>query len=280
MKFQKYISEGAPIGPDYKQATRTVPLEEEDGILHIRKYCMDAFNLYKTAKQGMWRGSMQRDMGRYLYINPKQHVRWSANTANYYTWWIEHSKRWSKYPKRHQSMIGTTTYDSAYAGGKYLVLPYNGSYIGVCPRDDFWPSFSNTNPTSDLNDFNIGLIDFIGDVIGDHKIRYAKSLQDFLNVVREFDKVWPTKDEYAYQHGVFSHEGKQVIFDFVRSKTTMEKYLDIILDPDENDFALVKAGDDLPREERELWTDGESILVDARWLIENYTNFVNAVEGK
>ena len=49
------------------------------------------------------------------YIDPKKgQPRVSKDTSNFYTLIMDNSKRWSKYPKRSQSLIGISNFNRLY----------------------------------------------------------------------------------------------------------------------------------------------------------------------
>jgi hypothetical protein len=74
-------------------------------------------------------------------------VRKSANTANYYTQLIDNIlPEWQSFPKRSRSFICTTSKENAMKYGTvYRVFPIDDPMIGICPNNDFWTSFKETN---------------------------------------------------------------------------------------------------------------------------------------
>lgn len=67
--------------------------------------------------------------------------------SNLHNDYINKSSAWRNYPER--SVIGATTPDIALRRGSseetYLILPMNGTIIGVCPQSDIWASFKRIN---------------------------------------------------------------------------------------------------------------------------------------
>lgn len=78
----------------------------------------------------------------------------SQNTLNYYTLWMNNSKQWSEFPKR--SVICTTSASNAgdYGFQTFIILPKNGSKIGVCSDFDLWTSFDFGGGMADASDVN------------------------------------------------------------------------------------------------------------------------------
>jgi hypothetical protein len=74
----------------------------------------------------------------------------SLNTANYYTLIINNDPSWSAFPKRN--VIASTEPRNPYPG-TYVLLPYDGTKIGVCLSYDIWMSF-HTIPAFDVAEFN------------------------------------------------------------------------------------------------------------------------------
>jgi len=77
--------------------------------------------------------------------------RQSANVPNYYTLWINNHDDWARFPNRN--VIGTTSEKFAEPYGFFtlVILPKNGTKIGVCPSDDIWYSF----PVHTIMDKNV-----------------------------------------------------------------------------------------------------------------------------
>lgn len=69
--------------------------------------------------------------------------RVSANTENYYTWWLDNNPTWKGYPKRSKSLICSTDRNyAAYFGYLYLIIPSDKANIGICSKFDLWESFN------------------------------------------------------------------------------------------------------------------------------------------
>ena len=197
----------------------------------------------------------------YLYIDPKQGTRRSANTKNYYTLINDNSKAWSKYPKRSQSLICTTdvNYTSSY-GKSYTVFPYDGAKIGVCPKDDYWKSFDEgleNGNASALHEFNYDL----NDIFKKHmNIQINdKTFKSITDAFKNFDLI--VKDRQ-----IVTFEIKYSWFNGYNGN--LLELVNSILHPMNNSFELKKIGDDLTRgEEREVWTDSKCILIE--WMYNN-----------
>ena len=128
-------------------------IDEYEAAELFKKNCKQ----YKWGEQTFYRGVEGRLLQPY-FIDPSKSERKSANTSNFYTLWIDNSKKWADYPKRSKSLICTTQAQTAAGyGTSYMMIPYDGAKIGVCPSYDMWESFPNA--MSDvglytLNEFN------------------------------------------------------------------------------------------------------------------------------
>lgn len=127
---------------------------EQDTFLEKIVACIDllkkdyssAFDKYLTGHKiyrGMKAGSNVEN-NILIADSSKAPPRRSANTHNFYTYIIDNSKDWKRFPKRSMSFICSTNARSAGSYGiVYQVFPVNGTKIGVCPSRDFWAAFEH-----------------------------------------------------------------------------------------------------------------------------------------
>ena len=103
----------------------------------LQKYCSEALSI-GFLDFPIWRGF--RDIyEEYYYLDPSTGVRKSQNTSNHYTILMDNSPYMKGWPKRSNSFISSS--GTRYAGGfgeMYMLVPYNGTKIAVCPDTDFW----------------------------------------------------------------------------------------------------------------------------------------------
>ena len=75
-------------------------------------------------------------------IDSRKFNRMSANTANFYTVWIDNSPEWKHFPKRSKGLICSTSHSTARGyGATFTVIPSDDSIVGNCGASDFWHSF-------------------------------------------------------------------------------------------------------------------------------------------
>lgn len=71
--------------------------------------------------------------------------------SNLHNEYINNDSQWSSFPKR--AVIGASHVDVARrrggSSGVYLILPVNGTPIGICPQHDIWASFENIHKIMD-----------------------------------------------------------------------------------------------------------------------------------
>jgi len=218
---------------------RSKPISKEEAERIINTKC-------KASLKGtpIYRGRYF-EKGLFLEVDPKEFVRKSADIKNFYTLLIDYIlPQWKNYPKRSQSIICSTSpeYAKSY-GSVYMVYPFDGSKIGVCPRGDIWYSFLKSLGTT-LHMFNDDLEDLV-------RLNNIKLSETNPNLFKK------QLQSLARRGGTYRSK--------VINKWLSNKKLDLLdliekaFDPKKNGFKLVKAGSEIPKN-REVWTDGKCIL--------------------
>lgn len=109
-------------------------------IRTLEENCSDAIQAMREDKF-IYKG-FGNSRGNFLLTDPTLKERKSANTTNQYTLLLDNLPAWKEYPNRSKSLICTTSSSVAETYGEtYLVVPFNGAKIGVCPDEDVWYSF-------------------------------------------------------------------------------------------------------------------------------------------
>ena len=228
---------------------RSVEMDLNDAINTIKTDCSNQYNNTTPIYRGV------RESKKALYIDPKSgKPRKSANTSNIYTYVIDNSPKWKKYPKRSRSIIcSTDSHYSASFGWVYKVFPFNGSKIGVCSGSDMWASISELSTYDlDLDSFNYS----IRSLFYTYNIRYDESTyKSFKNSINKLN-TYINDDYELFEENI---DYSSILTKFKKGDN-LYQFIENILDPRKNDFELKKAGDKLP-ERREVWTDGKSIMI-------------------
>jgi hypothetical protein len=133
----------------------------------------------------------------------------------------------------------------------YYVFPVNGSKIGICPQGDIWNSFDRIEDKSgeDLSIFND-----IFDVIGiPQNYSEMKKIMKSIKLDKPEESEW-TKNKIENDiKETFKKLNKYYI-------NLWEAYVDM-MDPNKNNFKLMNTKNYKNLSDREVWLDGESVLV-------------------
>lgn len=247
MRLNEFLSEG-----------RSKSVNEKKFIQLLNEKCSDAYN----SKSKIYRGVSNDDD--FLYVDPSKSKPRPARNAynNIYNLIFSNHKTWAKYPKRDMSIVcSTSEKKAARYNNVYVVYPFDGAKIGVCPEEDLWQSFKNNFDMS-LNGVTADIEYTIDDVVGslDWTLSYSELIRLFDMIDKNIDNV----DKLS------TRQFLKTIGYLKNGIWTKKKFIDCITDklnPDKNGFDLKTAGDKLPNN-REVWTDTPCVLVNAEYEIE------------
>lgn len=238
---------------------RSKELTERSAHDTIKLKCMDALK-----GQQIFRGNINL-VADYYITDPSQYdARISPYAStNSYNLLLSNLPSWSKYPKRNKSLVCTTDFKTACEGyGKgsaYVVLPFDGSDIGVCPTSDIWDSFTKVIGDYFLNHVNHIIFD-LAEMVG-----FGGRIFSYGNLVAIFNKVDGIhRDDASQNIEIFSKR----VFDFLdnvgyfkNDKTPLIDCVNKAMSPENNGFKLVRAGSNTLSTNKEVWTDGPCVLV-------------------
>ncbi len=274
-----------------EQPRRSKPLDLDEAITLIKTHCSDALREERSNCR-IYRGiNLDSDAA---YFDPSQaQPRRSRNSDNFVTLIMDNSPPWKAYPKRSRSMICTNSLGKAMAYGHvYMVLPYNGTNIGVAPKYDIWEGFYDSTGM-EVPDINIHLETMCSDIIGEElsqtdweefcgqlsavgetvcemtakqkatnaqptgKERNAQTLEDF-------------QTHIDWNH--LPHYGWSLLKQLTESGTNPNLLANLfqLLGPNRNDFRQTVAGQVgirsiiEPQRGREIWLEGPAILLHQR----------------
>lgn len=125
------------------ERTKAVAATEEKFEKLLLRDCSEALQAYQQGHK-IYKG-LYYVHGDFYKTNPRKIKRKSKNTHNYYTLLFDNLSLWRAYPKRSRSLIcaNDKRWAGAY-GNTYLIMPFNGANIGICPNGDIWNSFMKT----------------------------------------------------------------------------------------------------------------------------------------
>jgi len=147
----------------------TTRLDEVEFNDLIAKNCTEFSDTDRMIYRGIEELNTKSD---YFEIDPKQRIRKSARTRNYYTLIMSHSDVWKDYPPRDKSMICTQNKEVANMYGHtnvFRVIPYDGSRWGV---SNVWLKIAFK--TDNMMFFNEDLDKYIFNFCGVNLEKYEK----------------------------------------------------------------------------------------------------------
>lgn len=197
--------------------------------------------------------------------------RVSANTANYYTEFLEVSPKWKSYPKRNKSFICSTgaSYANSY-GQLYHVLPLENQAIGIGPRMDFWDGFKDTlqeklklSSWVDLNEFNILLKNVFYFMRDEMKLDIKPTaIGQFMTNLELLNK---HLEEVRQKINTTRAPDLEKILKFFVKIGDVRKAMETIFDPKKNQFFVDKylniSGESLENTSRECWMSGKVLFI-------------------
>lgn len=267
---------------NYIKEARSVIIEPNEATELINRWCMDAVN----SNWLIYRGNSSIT-GNWYAVDPSAaRERHSAYASgNQYNLLLSNLPSWKKYPKRSKSIIASTDWRGArgYAHDEpYILLPYDGASIGVCPKQDIWYSFKlfPMNETTGMEDFNIELGRLFHYLLGksDRTYEDIKKHCDMVDDIVIYGKglreeelhLYRDKQEYIQSYVEFKlgHSTTEWFTERIKYLGTGRHLWDIlveILDPDYNGFTMTTVGRGTISTKHEVWTDSKCIMVKASY---------------
>ena len=277
--------------------SRTAQLSENEFINLAKTKCKDflASPKYLQRIKGSYNGD-------YSYINPKLSHRnplmkdegSGGVFSSHHTLLMDNLPSWNGFPKRTQSIIGSTNFgfDPSFGDHYYCIIPYDGANFGVAPDADLWNSYceiilntADTQPymyqfddyfsesflqarISDdtFDDMMSDLQNLFNDYVSDKKPQIAKY------IIRIFDKMKEDniKDVKVAFNEYFSPDKFKPKPGRIVSPFLIMNYSEISSIPEKDSNGnLMKNG-------KEFWTDSECLIVylgnvsSSRVVYENY----------
>jgi hypothetical protein len=288
MKYLKIFEE-------YSKGTRTKEITLEQAAELYKKHC---FN-WDLNKDLIYRGTWSSYPVFYGHAGSNEHeMRYSANSTNIYTSLTAINPSWKDAPKRHKSFIMTSDEGIAQSYGDeeaHIMIPYNGTKIGVCPTGDIWEvdlqhipydeDYTKHNPYN-FEEFDNELSNFFKTNLKNNKdlatkdeftnFRGEKTLRVFLveinpNTIKRFcdaiDEI--PKDKlnltWSYSYDYNKPRKYKLISEWLKTDMKLYDYLQKILNFDDNAFDIIYNQREygmvlnrmLDNHSVELWSDGE-----------------------
>jgi hypothetical protein len=201
----------------------------------------------------------------------KPRERKSAHTDNYYnTLFSDILSSWSKYPKRNNSIICSTSfrYASNYANDDNLfyVFPKNGAKLGICPTLDIFSSFSDHNTF--MEDFLLRIFDEAMNIL-----HYSCGLQSgkgnkedmiqFFKIFKKNMKIDSIKKELMEDINESDTGNHYLAKKLIKHSDDLYSFLNDELSPERNNFILtnIKNFGSNYNDISEVWTDSPCLLI-------------------
>lgn len=236
---------------------RSQVISEEGFKDMLTKKCKKAWSAYQKSST-IYRGISEMSDA-YAFVDPKgsgeRKSRWAD--GNYYTILLDNLPSWKRYPKRKNSVVCTTGHGNAQSrgGGRgtYIVFPFDGADIAICPNEDIWISFSNIQ----LNSWNGGDLNMINHWMN------RLNLKDNNSLIGELKKI--TNKNFSEED--LLNTAPKILKRHVKNwleeddEYSLWDWFDVSLDPKNNGFRIEKVGTPILDKNVEVWTDSKCLLL-------------------
>lgn len=236
---------------------RSTILTDENEIMFqdIHRNCSEA--LVALSKDKIIYKGLRNIRDDILLTDPKLKKRKSKNTENYYTLLFDNLPSWKEYPKRSRLLICSTSRSVASEyGNSYLVLPFNGAKIGVCPTMDMWLSFLDYLKGKDLADFNYDLKKILL-----HEPKNETNYRELLNSIFIYKNT-------IVKNMLYLPDNIRHMLELATNIKDTQKALDELFNPNIAGFKVSNIHQIPPRSESyEVWTDSKSYLINVNSML-------------
>lgn len=278
----------------FEERRRSSEISKGEAVEVYKRKCKS----HSTINRQIWRGTNAAFNSGVGVVRPKKSVRkTTGEKGNHHTVLLDNMENWSKYPKRSRSVICTMDYNVANGyGTPYVVIPFDGAKIGVCPNDDIWYSFRlGLEEVFGLSGMDGSLpslnksIDILYHVLkSDDPSGYLKSKKtsdnNFSNLKKELKEitnniksVYQKMRNYGEDDVILSEEiNFKIAFKVAEKvKESSHSFYQLIqkaLDPVLNNFNIkeYKKGFKTYNKESEVWTESPCLLIKGNY----YDDFI------
>lgn len=214
------------------------------------------------SKTVIYRGESSRKP--WLYVIPEKGRTSAYAVHNTYNVLLSNLPSWKKYPKRGDSIVGSTSLIKArqYNGGLYTVYPFDGANIGVCPKSDIWDSFWGTLGRGEsLDNFNFKMVDLFEYINIETEDMYNLSYTELVQNMGYVDDYFCTPEKFTrlYQKNRELYRFLECFHYTLAAGIPLFDCINKEMSPEKNNFSLVKAGKRILGD-CEVWTDSPCLL--------------------
>lgn len=269
---------------EYSKGTRTEKIDMDQIVKLFMENCSDW-----DFKTELWRGSNSHSL---FYIDPKKNHghRFSANTDNqFYQNMFLMVDSWEKAPKRTESLIMTSNkYTASTYGDVYLMIPFNGVNLGICPCDDLWCSMKYIDEiigedySLSLNDLNYEVQDFLESNLPEKyldkgTLKEEISYDNIKFYFSEIDKIPKHDLNLVYSLGNYNYI---LMSKWVENYSHLKlfDFFEMVFNFDKNGFIVSTDPKDIDIN-REVWSDGEFLGIEEN-LVDEFKKRIKIERNK
>lgn len=294
--FESFI-ELKRSGQTYLVPSNTIPLNEitkEEFKQLLNQNCSQFLEVIRQFNNGrevkdnkkffIFR-KFSENLGQFVYTNPKdsniERVAPWSEWGNWHNLLLSNLESWNNYPKRNKSLIGASHGRAFTHGGTddYLIIPYDRTKIGLCPKDDIWESFK----TQFL--YFAKWVKLIIEIVSKLNSVELTDDRNWSTILPYLDKKYSAEDfiwdvpenRTSINKNLFFVIGKGIIYD---NEITLLENLNHFLSPQFNNFSLLtfsEVSDRIGRartrsDAKEIWFEDEALLIDWKWLTQKMSD--------
>jgi hypothetical protein len=148
-------------------------------------------------------------------------------------------------------------------GNLYQVFPKDGSNYGIVNADDLWHGFAKTIGSYPLDFLNREVIF----ELADRKLNIvdARGFKTYKDLVELFKKM-----DFMFKDRSMDPMDSVLVWPWIaKYDGDFHKLVRQLLDPTKNNFKHTKNPMDLPTDDREVWTDGDTYMTTSMWVDNN-----------
>ncbi len=179
---------------------------------------------------------------------------------------MENTAGWAKFPKRERSVItSTSSVPMDKNHNVFIILPVNGTKLGICTEDDFYTSFDKIEQEFDVKDayeFEQSLRQLLNCV--NHFV-HEIDIEDWTNsdvikVCKMFDNIM-TSMKGSYNFKIFYETTTGNSLRNWSKKTPLYDQICHFMDPELNGFEVKKITEIKKQKNREVWFSNECYII-------------------
>lgn len=244
-------------------------IDDMDVIQRLKVKCSEALDLISKGKGIYFATSHSQD--KVMLVRASQHV-YDEGKYKLLHEMLDACPEWKMFPKRSISTICSTSKSPAQSGSTlYVVLPINGTKIGVCTDVSYGDSFNRLERTFGLNnvldferEFRL-ILNLTEQFVNDKDLPEELDIKEIQRVCAMFDNIMKTfKGLHDFKVMLRSVSNLNVDEWLRPMKEGLFMRIMDALDPDLNGFDVVRISDVEGYKNRELWFNNDCYMIEKR----------------